>query len=138
MPPNVTIVQFPNKPYNQKYYKNTHLVFGKAPDHSPILIFVSPISGNTPGIPFAYEPYDCHGMMTIALTKFIGDPNESTFKELLRRTPIIHECDGIVSPCYYSNVIDDNTPGFVQFSTIMKEIMGDDNFPKQIGIQSME
>ncbi len=33
----VTIVEFPNKPYNQRYYRNTHLTFGKAPDHSTVL-----------------------------------------------------------------------------------------------------
>ena len=137
MTSNATLLQFPNKPYNQIYYRNTHLTFGKAPDHSPILIFVIPISGNTPGIPLEGEPYDCHGMMTIALNKFIENPNEATFKELLKRTPIIHECNGILSRSYYYDVTDNNTPGFIQFSTLMNEIMGDDKFPKLIGFQKM-
>jgi len=132
----LNIVQFPIKPYQEAYYKNTHLRFGKAEDHSPILIFVTP-NAQTPYFPLDDDEYDCFGMMTIVFNKFIDDPNESTFKELLKRTPIIYELNHKdYFSCYYYDVID-NTPVFVQFLTIMKEIMGDDKFPKQIGIQEM-
>jgi hypothetical protein len=132
----LNIVQFPRKPYKEGYYKNTHLRIGKSKDHGIILIFVTP-NAQTPYSPLDDDEYDCNGMMTLAFNNFIENPNELTFKELLKCTPIIYKIikDTYVT-CYYYNV-KDKTPGFVQFSKIMKEIMDNNQFPKQIGMQEM-
>jgi hypothetical protein len=133
----LNIVQFPRKPYKEGYYKNTHLRIGKSKDHGLILIFVTP-NAQTPYSPTNDEPYNCHEMMTIVFNKFIENTNESTFKELLKRTPIIYKImENTYITCYYYNV-KDNTPEFGKLSTIMKEIMGNNQFPNQIGMQEMQ
>jgi len=132
----LNIVQFLRKPYQEGYYKNTHLKIGKSKDHGIILIFVT-VDAQTPCSPLDDDEYDCHGMMTLAFNNFIENPNELTFKELLKRTPIVFKImkDTYVTFYYYNGI--NNTPGFNHFSKIMKEIIGDDKFPKQIGKQEM-